>query len=107
MVILYIPCLHTTGQAVMPEVVTDYYPLSKQEIKELLDMAKRTESVVRLAQIQVRLTQGIKGMTCPRPRFGSQVSLIEAQIGSLFVNHHHEGGTPDLVDQFDKLLNSQ
>lgn len=68
-------------------------------------MSVKTHDAVKLTTIQVRLIQGIKGMTCPRPYDEGQVSRNGPEMVSLFVDRHQEGGTDELVYLFDKLLN--
>lgn len=75
-----IPCPHEKGASIS-EKLPDYHPINEAEIAELLNEALRLEAILnkpgiknnahllvgRIAGIQVRLNQGIKGMTCPRP----------------------------------------
>lgn len=75
-----IPCPHEKGASIS-EKLPDYHPINETEITELLGEALRLAAILdkpgiknnahllvgRIAAIQVRLTQGIKGMTCPRP----------------------------------------
>jgi hypothetical protein len=66
-----IPCQHETGQVTDPhQTVPDYHPLTRDEIWQLLTLAAATSISLR-GKIQVRLYQGITGMTCPRPIEGS------------------------------------
>lgn len=108
MVTLQIPCLHETGEAKHNQVVSDYHPLSREEIKELLDLAARDpNNVRRVFEIHVRLIQGIRGMICPRPPYDDPGLLARniCEVDILFTVRYSEGGTEKLVESFDKLLN--
>ncbi len=106
MVRVVIPCWHE-AEGVDTEIgVPDYYPLTKAEIKELLDMAASSSRTVNLSQIQGRLNQGIRGMSCPRTSDpDDRVYSNSVAMDQLFLDRCHEGGTPEMVDLFDKLLN--
>lgn len=108
MVQIIIPCKHESGEEKdHRKVVPDYHSLTRDEIKELLEMAKALNPVMetgKLSQIQVRLNQGIMGMTCPRPADSRQVANNMFLVDKLFTNRFAEGATPDLVDAFDSLL---
>lgn len=45
---------------------SDYHALSKDEIRRLLEIARDSTGVGVVSDIQVRLLQGIVGITCPR-----------------------------------------
>lgn len=56
--------------------ILDHYPLTTQEVIDLLEVARITkdnsgfnpqEALQALSSIQIRLDQAIPGMTCPRP----------------------------------------
>lgn len=98
-----IPCGHEPGQGSGElTVLRDYYPLSRDEIKKLLDMAASDPESA--SEIQVRLVQGIKGMTCPRPVTGP-VAQKMGKLERIFVDRFHLGGTPDLVEAIMMLMN--
>lgn len=66
MVQIIIPCAHEQG---VPNevVVSDYHPLNKKEIEELLALAQvanRYDDWRLVNQIQCRLEQGVKGQLC-------------------------------------------
>lgn len=106
---IVIYCKHGTGEDPdHSKLVPDYHPLSREEISQLLEMAKNLNPVKewdKLAQIRVRLGQGIMGMTCPRPMDDRQVARNLFRMEKLFVKRHSEGATSDLVGAFDALLN--
>ena len=63
---LNIQCLHETGQVEDTGVeASNYHPLTKDEVAELLKLARETKDARKLFQIQVRLGQGIIGAVCP------------------------------------------
>ena len=91
----HIECLHDQGLAPRDETVADYHPLSTQEVIELLqaaiglkDHADRSPhgATQGIASIQVRLTQGIPGMTCPRPYDDSVVCEKMNALDSAYVD---------------------
>ncbi len=85
--LLGIPCPHESGQVKdHSEIASDCHPLSDNEIKELLDLASRSNNGRYLSQIQVRLNQ-------------------MNEVDLLFVERYSEGGTPELVEEFSSLLN--
>jgi hypothetical protein len=66
----HIPCNHQHS-----DDVADHYPLTTQEVIDMLETARATkdhidfnprEATQTIASIQVRLAQGIPGLTCPR-----------------------------------------
>jgi hypothetical protein len=78
----HIPCNHQhTGD------VADHYPLTTQEVIDLLETARATkdhiyfnpmEGTRTIASIQVRLAQGIPGLTCPRQIDGPVAEKMNA-----------------------------
>ena len=66
--------------------VSDYKPLTKPEISALLSFARENnDDCFLLAKVQVRLSQGITGMTCPRPIKGTVAVLLKI-LDSFYVN---------------------
>lgn len=101
------PCKHLTGEVPdWTEKVEDYHPLSREEIAELLEAAAHTENTRHTAEIQDRLIQGIKGMTCPR-RVDGPVAKRMFDLEWLFTSKRRLGATPDLLEKFDRIINGQ
>lgn len=79
----HIPCDHKHGNA----TIADHHPLTTQEVIDLLETARATkdhvdfnprEATQIIASIQVRLGQGIPGLTCPRPIDGEVSKKLNA-----------------------------
>jgi len=102
----HLPCLHEKmGSDDHIQIVPDHHPLTKSEIKELLQRAANPSiSCVSLASIQVRLLQGIPGYTCPRPYEGL-VAEKEMLISSLFVKEY-EHPTDATTEQMYGIMNA-
>lgn len=102
-----IPCLHETGEVKNTNVtVSDHYLLNKTEITKLLIYAaKNLRNPAIVSGVQVRLTQGIKGMTCPRPIKGT-VAKKMSKLDALFMERYTEGGIPEIVDKLYKIMAS-
>jgi hypothetical protein len=97
-----IPCKHETGE--VPDThttVSDYYPLSRDEVVTLLEEAKSGGRIV--SEVQVRLNQGIKGMTCPRPIVGD-VAERSNKLDQFYVDNYEYGAIPRVVDTIMDLL---
>lgn len=61
-----IPCRHETDNIPKEQSVSDYHPLTKQQVFYLLSLAALNPHSPRfLSSIQVRLGQSIKGSQCP------------------------------------------
>ena len=72
--------------------VNDHYPLTRDEVRCLLEEARKRYDGANVLyhpsdvrSIQTRLDQAIPGMTCPRPIDG-EVSDIEHQMNSFYVS---------------------
>jgi hypothetical protein len=83
----HIDCLHDVGIAAEGEVVSDYSPLTTQEVISLLETAiglmdhasfDTQRSMGDIMSIQVRLIQAISGMQCPRPIHGPVAERMDA-----------------------------
>ena len=86
-----IACPHEIDKAGIHEVVSDYHPLSKEEIAHLLKTAvKNKGNVMKVSEVQVRLDQGIVGITCPRPVTGKVAKKLN-ELDSLFIEKYKEG----------------
>jgi hypothetical protein len=99
-----IACPHETGEIKISKVVSDYHPLNKREITNLLDKAaKNSGNVAVVSEIQVRLNQGIVGITCPRPITGKVVNRLN-ELDNLFMKKYKEGSSPDTVDRLYQIM---
>lgn len=84
--------------------IVDYHPLTKDEIAELLRTAQASQGdATLLAQIQIRLSQGIRGMTSPHPTDGP-VKERNSRLNELYVNRYREGPTTQLVNMLYALM---
>lgn len=84
--------------------VADYHYLDREDISRLLSRAKHATAIQDVAAIQVRLTQGIHGMTCPRPNDGV-VALRSVALDVLFVTLVRDhGDEPWCVELFAALM---
>lgn len=99
-----IACPHITGKVPIDKVVSDYYPLNKREIANLLDTAaKNREDIQTVSEIQVRLDQGIEGMTCPRPITGKIAERL-SELDRVFVKEYEKGSSPGTVDRLHRIM---
>jgi hypothetical protein len=98
---LYVSCPHKCGDD--PTVkLPDYHPLDKDNVSELLWLAKQNSSDFKAVNlIQIRLDQGIKGSTCPRTRacFGSASTLLAVH----FMDNLEKGGVEEEVRWYMEL----
>ena len=103
----FFPCPHESGKVEPGQKCSDYHPLTRDEIEELLEMALTDRCPQTRARVQVRLEQGIPGMTCPRPDLDSPLADATAELDRLYVElmRQERQLDPPLVDQLDKLLN--
>ncbi len=108
MVTLVVLCQHDSGiEKDHRKVVPDHHPLTRDEIAELLKMAKGLNIVTQndeFNKIQMRLNQGVMGMTCPPPTYGDVADKMFA-MRRIFRKRFAEGPTVDMIDAFDSLLN--
>lgn len=86
---------------------SDYYPLTVTEVCQMLEAARFAkkwiksnpqEGTVQIANIQVRLGQGIPGMTCPRPIDGDVADKL-CDLDSAYVKWIQDPHTMFLKDQ--------
>lgn len=85
---------------------SDYKPLGIEKLKLLLTVAAGADWKLQ-AKIQVRLTQAIPGMTCPRPTSGpvakKMVTLDRLYVDMLRSNPKE---LPGLVADFWRIVRS-
>ena len=99
-----IACSHMTRKVGINETVSDYYPLTKEEISELLTTAANNKGDVSLISgVQVRLNQGIVGITCPRPITGKVAEKLN-ELDKIFIKEYKSGSSPDTVDKLHKIM---
>jgi len=77
-------CPHERGARYDGKPKRAYSPLSLDEVKRLLLLASRSADVQLLTTIQVRLTNGIRGMKCPRQISGT-VAERSQRINQIYV----------------------
>lgn len=86
-----IPCIHETKDVPALETVADYHPLTLEEVSMLIQLAYALKvDGQKVADIQVRLSQGIMGMTCPRPTEGEisrRLTIIEKLFTEAMENY--------------------
>ena len=93
------PCKHETGEVpyrstdgsyINPPIASDYHPLT---VTEIIHLMKEAEKIIRanptscgheVSGIQVRLCQGITGITCPRSIDG-EIAKLDLEISKIFV----------------------
>jgi hypothetical protein len=100
-----IPCPHEADPSISHGVtLPDYHPLTTEEIAKLLNFAKEHKGDgCTVAAVQVRLGQAVKGCTCPRTIHGESARR-STQLDRIFVDRYELGGTPDLVEVIERLL---
>jgi hypothetical protein len=101
-----IHCSHPRGTT-----VPDYYPLTRGEIGRLVSIALAGSLTApryfTTSTVQVRLTQGISGMTCPRPADGEVAERMHA-MDSLFIEWMHApGNVVELINSLDMILSGK
>ena len=99
-------CPHDLGQASpATKTVNNYAPLQKEEIAELLTLARtafNNRDAGGLSKIQVRFGKAIPGSTCPHPIAGP-VAKRSAELDQLFVENAPSGPTERNVSELLRL----
>jgi len=96
-----VPCLHERWLVSSTEVVADYHPLKLEEVLAMIQIAchcdplKSKEAAAQISEIQVRLNQGIMGMTCPGPNEG-EIAARCAKVDDLFMRVIDKGCPLDM-----------
>ncbi len=85
--------------------ISNYHPLSKRDIRNLLRQAKQTGSRIVRNSIQMRLCQGIKGCVYPA-RMTGEVAKKEAQISELYLKNKYNSPTNTLVNMLYKIMST-
>ena len=99
-----IACPHETGKVGINKTVSDYYPLTKTEISKLLTTAANNPGdVTIISEVQVRLNQGIVGITCPSPITGKVAEKLN-ELDKIFIKEYERGSSPDTVDKLHKIM---
>jgi hypothetical protein len=96
---VHVKCSHKSGTT-----VSDFYPLTKRDIKNLLRRAQQTGDYRMRNSIQIRLEQGVKGLVCPRVISGP-VAQKEIEVAQLFLNHEYKTPTNVLVKKLYRTMN--
>jgi hypothetical protein len=97
-------CDHETKGVDTKVTVSDFHPLSKREIRNLLCHAKQTGNNRVRNSIQIRLSQGIKGYVCPCSISGGVLEK-ELAISQLYLNNMYVGPTNRLVNELFSIMN--
>ncbi len=99
-----IACPHGNSGACVP-VLLDHHPLTKVEIKLLLDNALKVEGLERV-RIGDRLRQAIPKMTCPEPFIGLEKDKT-FHLDSVYSKRFTEGGSDNLVELIFNIINAK
>ncbi len=94
-----IPCTHTSEN----DTVSDYHPLTRDELRELLAVALSDRSTA--SDVQCRIVQGIPGIVCPHEIDG-EVAKRMNKVEEIFVYVHmgDREGKRDVLDELCALL---
>lgn len=72
-----IPCEHETKNLPTSVIVSDYHPLDRESLLQLLRRASTVRGdPYRFSDIQCRVVQGLPGLTCPNQIHGSTAKKI-------------------------------
>ncbi len=110
-----IPCPHEGGSKPLSGTLSDFHPMNEATVVWYLRLAldlqakllkagkkERPRLAGSLSAIQTRLSQGIQGMTCPRPIDGEvarRLNLVEELYVSLLDRETTIGQTARRVHQ--------
>lgn len=85
-----IPCEHETKNLPTSIIVSDYHPLDRESLLQLLRRASTVRSdPYRFSDIQCRVVQGLPGLTCPNQIHGSTAKKIVI-IDTIFQKIKHD-----------------
>lgn len=99
-----IACPHITDKVPTDKVVSDYHPLTEEEIYKLLITASSNRGdAVAISEIQVRLDQGIVGITCPRPITGNVAKKLN-ELDRTFIEDYEKRPTHNTADKLYKIM---
>lgn len=100
----HIPCQHETGAVPDAQQVSDYHPLTREAIADLLIAAQEQRDDVQIvSSIQVRLCQGIVGFECPHLIEGP-IAEAQYRISKLYMQWYEQGADPGLVEELYALM---
>jgi hypothetical protein len=71
----WVPCPHEPGSCSVSNTLPNYHPLTANEIRDLFEVAT-TGDQESYDRAMTRLVQGIPGMTCPFPAYGTEVAKV-------------------------------
>lgn len=102
-----IPCEHLTKGVPISTVLSDYHPLTHDEVIELLALAHVGDWRVANS-IQCRLSQAIPGAQCPEDIEGP-VSEKTAKLNRIFATayRHDQLTNPHVADMLFTLMSSK
>ena len=93
-----IDCEHDTGEVPDSVEVNNHFPLEREELKRLLEIAAVEEGVGIISDIQQRVIQGMPGLTCPER--GDMITIRKIHlISEVFLSV-----TPDNVDEVADII---
>lgn len=96
-------CAHDKGLVSNDIRVPDHYPISKEELVELMTVAVSSEDSRLRARIQRRLNRAVPNMVCPRPAEGITADK-STLIDHIYVNELQNGPTQDFIDKFFGII---
>jgi len=102
---VHLPCPHESQGIDHETLVPNYHPLSRREIRNLLQNAHQTGDFAVRHSIQIRLSQGIQGYTCPLPS-DNPIADKEAAIADLLLASYKQAPTSSLVKAMYNIMNS-
>ena len=99
-------CAHEIDSVPVDEEVSDFHPLSYDEVVVLLKTAQRSQDGLETSSIQVRLKQAIPGQVCPRKLPEEDEALAQKTIWreEQYIAHRTAGDLPEMAGQFYALM---
>lgn len=101
---IHFECKHENENVSTTISVSDYHPLTKRGIYNLLRRAQQTGDHYVRNSIQVRLCQGIRGYVCPRVITGS-IAQKQLVVSELYLRSNYGAPTSILVNKLYKIMN--
>lgn len=93
-----IDCEHDTGEVPDSVEVNNHFPLEREELKRLLEIAAVEEDVGIISDIQVRVVQGIPGLTS-----SAKWDMVKIRKEHL-VSEAFLSATPDNIDEVADII---
>ncbi len=102
---IHYPCRHKKDGLDGEIIVSDFHPLSKRQIHNLLCHARQTPLARIRNSILMRFWQGMIGAVCPYPISGERFEKQQA-IRKLYEDSKYTGPSKTLVNSIYKIMNS-